>query len=111
MYTSTRKASTARGTPPEAFDPALLAEEIARQLRLSPGLLAEDANLLKLGMDSMHLMAWLNRFRRQGFKVTLKDLYDQPTLHGWQQLLGTAAIHNDTAETVRKDQALPLMSG
>ncbi|MFA1029137.1 bactin non-ribosomal peptide synthetase [Pseudomonas syringae pv. helianthi] len=110
MYTSTRKASTARGTPPEAFDPALLAEEIARQLRLSPELLAEDANLLKLGMDSMHLMAWLNRFRRQGFKVTLKDLYDQPTLHGWQQLLGTAAIHNDTAETVRKDQALPLMS-
>lgn len=63
MYTSTRKASTARGTPPQAFDPALLGEDIVRQLRLSPEQLADDANLLKLGMDSMHLMAWLNRFR------------------------------------------------
>ncbi|EGH18031.1 yersiniabactin non-ribosomal peptide synthetase, partial [Pseudomonas savastanoi pv. glycinea str. race 4] len=88
MYTSTRKASTARGTPPEAFDPALLGEEIARQMRLPPESLTQNASLLKLGMDSMHLMAWLNRFRRMGFKVTLRDLYDQPTLQGWQQLLG-----------------------
>ncbi|MCD5992428.1 amino acid adenylation domain-containing protein [Pseudomonas sp. CDFA 602] len=110
MYTSTRKASTARGTPPEAFDPALLGEEIARQLRLSPEQMAGDASLLKLGMDSMHLMAWLNRFRRLGFKVTLSDLYDQPTLHGWQYLLRSASVQVNKADAVQKDEPLALMS-
>ncbi|AAO56106.1 non-ribosomal peptide synthetase [Pseudomonas syringae group genomosp. 3] len=110
MYTSTRKASTARGTPPQAFDPALLGEDIARQLRLSPEQLADDANLLKLGMDSMHLMAWLNRFRRLGFKVTLSDLYDQPTLQGWQQLLSSAPVQVNSAEVASNDEPLALMS-
>ncbi|EFW79655.1 Yersiniabactin non-ribosomal peptide synthetase [Pseudomonas savastanoi pv. glycinea] len=110
MYTSTRKASTARGTPPEAFDPALLGEEIARQMRLPPESLTQNASLLKLGMDSMHLMAWLNRFRRMGFKVTLRDLYDQPTLQGWQQLLGSVAVQINIVEPVGKDETLPLMT-
>ena len=61
-------------------------------------------------MDSMHLMAWLNRFRRLGFKVTLSDLYNQPTLHGWQHLLRNANVQVNKAEAVQKDEPLALMN-
>ncbi|MEE4149491.1 amino acid adenylation domain-containing protein [Pseudomonas viridiflava] len=91
MYTSTRKASANHDTTLEAFDLATLGTEITRQLRLTLDPLPHDANLLRLGMDSMHLMAWLNRFRRLGYRVKLSDLYDHPTLGGWQRLLGNAS--------------------
>ncbi|MCV4267105.1 non-ribosomal peptide synthetase [Pseudomonas capsici] len=108
MYTSTRKASTKHATALAAFNPATLVDELAKQLRLPVDQLPGDANLLRLGLDSMHLMAWLNRFRRQGFKVTLSDLYEHPTLDGWQALLGTAAV-NDNTQSVAS-QPLPRMS-
>ncbi|MDF0732207.1 amino acid adenylation domain-containing protein [Pseudomonas entomophila] len=74
-----------------AVDPNTLGQALADQLRLPLAELAEDANLLKLGLDSMHLMAWLNRFRRQGYTLTLSALYEQPTLAGWRALLHGSA--------------------
>ncbi|MFJ4142893.1 amino acid adenylation domain-containing protein [Pseudomonas sp. NPDC089734] len=103
MYTSTRKASTTHATALEDFNPQTLVDEIAKQLRLPVDQLPGDANLLRLGLDSMHLMAWLNRFRRLGFKVTLSDLYDHPTLEGWQALLNKAR-----AKTVARQASTPL---
>ncbi|MBX8496839.1 non-ribosomal peptide synthetase [Pseudomonas cichorii] len=110
MYTSTRKASTTRGTTLEDFDPATLVEEIAKQLRLPVEQLPGDANLLRLGLDSMHLMAWLNRFRRLGFKVTLSELYDHPTLEGWQNLLANARAKVSGTSVPQATEPLPLMS-
>ncbi|WIX27164.1 phosphopantetheine-binding protein [Xanthomonas arboricola pv. corylina] len=57
------------------------------------------ASLIQLGMDSMHLMAWLNRLRQRGHKVTLRELYAEPTSAGWSRLLRhkTAAAHAPTA--------------
>ena len=35
----------------------------------------------------MRLMAWLNRLRKRGHRVTLRELYDAHTLAGWSGLL------------------------
>ena len=69
------------------LDSNSLRQELARELRLSPGQLDAQASLLQLGLDSMHLMAWLNRLRSHGYRLTLRDLYREPTLAGWSRLL------------------------
>ncbi|MFJ9990389.1 amino acid adenylation domain-containing protein [Pseudomonas putida] len=104
MHTSNSNASTSPKAL--AFDPNTLGQALADQLRLPLAELADDANLLKLGLDSMHLMAWLNRFRRQGYKVTLSALYEQPTLAGWRSLLGSAA---QAAPAARPATRLPTL--
>ena len=104
MHTSNSNASTSPKAL--AFDPNTLGQALADQLRLPLAELADDANLLKLGLDSMHLMAWLNRFRRQGYKLTLSALYEQPTLAGWRSLLGSAA---QAAPAARPATPLPTL--
>ena len=74
-------------TPSRGHIEATLREEIAADLRMPTGQLDADASLLKLGMDSMRLMAWMHRLRKRGHKVKLRDLYQQPTVRGWSQLL------------------------
>ncbi|EPN58222.1 yersiniabactin non-ribosomal peptide synthetase, partial [Pseudomonas syringae pv. actinidiae ICMP 19096] len=37
-------------------------------------------------------------------------LYDQPTLHGWQQLLGSASVQVNSAQVAGNDEPLALMS-
>ncbi|CAM3652502.1 amino acid adenylation domain-containing protein [Paracidovorax anthurii] len=69
---------------------AALRDELAAGLDIPATQLDEHASLLQLGMDSMHLMAWLNRLRKRGHKVTLRDLYGNPTLAGWSRLLQPA---------------------
>ncbi|WP_157160206.1 non-ribosomal peptide synthetase [Cupriavidus sp. BIS7] len=66
---------------------------VATELRLDPARLGANDNLLRLGMDSMLLMAWVNRLRKHGHQVRLRDLYAAPTLTGWLSILaepGTA---------------------
>lgn len=69
-----------------AIDEALRAE-IAADLRVPLTRLDGHTSLIQLGMDSMRLMAWLNRLRKRGHKVTLRELYDASTLAGWAGLL------------------------
>lgn len=64
-----------------------LRQEVAADLGMPPDELDADASFLKLGLDSMRLMAWMHRLRKRGHKVKLRDLYQQPTLRGWSQLL------------------------
>lgn len=73
--------------PPSSVDSDSLRQELARELRMAPGQLDAQASLLQLGLDSMHLMAWLNRLRSRGYHLTLRDLYREPTLAGWSRLL------------------------
>ncbi|MEJ2629892.1 MAG: amino acid adenylation domain-containing protein [Acidihalobacter sp.] len=68
------------------IDEALRAE-IAADLGVSPTRLKGHTSLIQLGMDSMRLMAWLNRLRKRGHSVTLKELYDAPSLVGWTGIL------------------------
>ncbi|MFJ5483610.1 amino acid adenylation domain-containing protein [Pectobacterium actinidiae] len=64
-----------------------LREDIAQDLGIPAQALDADASFLKLGLDSMRLMAWMHRLRKRGHRVKLRDLYQQPTLRGWSQLL------------------------
>ncbi|MBS9441730.1 non-ribosomal peptide synthetase [Photorhabdus heterorhabditis] len=50
-------------------------------------LVDDNDDLIRNGLDSMQIMALLNQFRRQGHRVTLRELYQKPTLHAWSQLL------------------------
>jgi len=63
-----------------------LHRELATALALTPAQLPADANLLRLGLDSLHMMAWLNRLRARGYALTLQDMYRQPTVAGWSHL-------------------------
>ncbi|CAE6702258.1 D-alanine--D-alanyl carrier protein ligase [Xanthomonas arboricola pv. corylina] len=91
------------GTDALHADPAQTDEtlhaELAADLGIPAAHLDAHASLIQLGMDSMHLMAWLNRLRQRGHKVTLRELYAEPTSAGWSRLLRhkTAAAHAPTA--------------
>ncbi|CAQ84394.1 MULTISPECIES: non-ribosomal peptide synthetase [Photorhabdus] len=63
-------------------------------------LVDDNDDLIRNGLDSMQIMALLNQFRRQGHRVTLRELYQKPTLHAWSQLLQR---HAPVAHTAPKD--------
>jgi yersiniabactin nonribosomal peptide synthetase len=71
----------------EALINEALRDELASDLDIPSARLEGETNLIQLGMDSMRLMAWLNRLRKRGHKVTLRELYSEPTLAGWSGLL------------------------
>ncbi|WP_423192089.1 amino acid adenylation domain-containing protein [Cupriavidus sp. H18C2] len=75
-------------TDPSAPDgPDWLPEALAADLRLPVTAIGAHDSLLELGMDSMRMLAWLNRLRARGHSVRLRDLYGRPTLAGWRALL------------------------
>ncbi|MBB5736252.1 yersiniabactin nonribosomal peptide synthetase [Xanthomonas arboricola] len=81
------RAGTAasEANPPQAEQ--TLRAELAADLGIAAAHLDEHASLIQLGMDSMHLMVWLNRLRQRGHRVTLRELYAEPSLAGWSRLL------------------------
>lgn len=48
----------------------------------------DDDNLLDLGLDSIRLMALVERLRADGHEVSFVDLAEAPTLAAWSALLG-----------------------
>lgn len=94
-------------TPSRGHIEATLREEIAADLGMPTGQLDADASLLKLGMDSMRLMAWMHRLRKRGHKVKLRDLYQQPTVRGWSQLLQDCPATAPAARAAPRNQAAP----
>lgn len=63
-----------------------------------------DANLIELGLDSMHMMRLVNQWRKQGTKVTFSKLIEQPVLSDWITLLCT---QTDTDVEVTEAPKLP----
>src|SRR5690606_25186299 len=49
--------------------------------------LADDANLLDLGLDSVTVMRISGRLRRAGTRVEFRDLVREPTLRAWSELV------------------------
>ncbi|PHM60350.1 non-ribosomal peptide synthetase [Xenorhabdus ishibashii] len=74
----------------------------------------DQDDLIRNGLDSMQIMALLNQFRRQGHRVTLRELYQTPTLHAWSQLLqrhapvAHTAVSEDTTPKPRITDARPF---
>ncbi|MBD2792616.1 non-ribosomal peptide synthetase [Xenorhabdus szentirmaii] len=69
------------------FSPDSLRQFISDLLNQKNALPDDNDDLIRNGLDSMQIMALLNQFRRRGYRVTLRELYQQPTLQGWSQLL------------------------
>ncbi|MDC9589479.1 amino acid adenylation domain-containing protein [Xenorhabdus sp. XENO-10] len=71
----------------DLFSPDSLRQLISGLLNQKNILVDDNDDLIRNGLDSMQIMALLNQFRRQGYRVTLRELYQKPTLHAWSQLL------------------------
>jgi aryl carrier-like protein len=68
-----------------------LREWIAVRLEIPPAEIPYDTNLVTLGVDSLELMAVVNRLRRQGIVVTFEALATEPTLDTWWRVITEAA--------------------
>jgi aryl carrier-like protein len=61
-------------------------EAVAQLLGEEPGSLADDADLVAHGLDSMRIMALANEWRRAGVELRFADLFRRPTLAAWWAL-------------------------
>lgn len=78
-------AQDSRGLCPER-----IRADVAELLQQAASELAEDANLLEQGLDSIRLMSLVERWRNEGADITFVDLAERPTLGAWLTLLSPA---------------------
>jgi aryl carrier-like protein len=94
--------------PPPDLDE--LREAVAALVRLEPSAIADDADLRLLGLDSLGVMRLVNRWRREGVRVSSRVLVAEPTLLAWQRHLDewrrAAASEQDTSPL--RSRATPL---
>ncbi|MDV9169080.1 phosphopantetheine-binding protein [Streptomyces sp. W16] len=64
-----------------------LRKTIADMVGLGPAEIAEDANLVHLGLGSLEMMRLVTRWRRAGLVVSFRELAAEPTLAAWQRHL------------------------
>ncbi|MDG3009875.1 amino acid adenylation domain-containing protein [Rhodococcus sp. D2-41] len=62
--------------------------EIAGQLGISTGEVADDTDLIALGLDSIRMMKLAGGWRKQGFDINFAVLAADPTLESWFGALG-----------------------
>jgi aryl carrier-like protein len=73
---------------------------VAEILASPPAAVPLDANLFELGLDSLGVMRLVTQWRREGVRVSSRDLVADPTLLAWQDhldLLRRAARDEDGA--------------
>lgn len=58
---------------------------VAAVLRIAPSAIADDADLLDLGLDSLGMMRVINLWRRAGIRLALEELTAEPTLAAWSR--------------------------
>lgn len=61
--------------------------EVARLLDLPVSDIADDDDLLDLGMDSVRLMSLVQRWQERGVSVEFADLAERPELSAWIELV------------------------
>lgn len=67
-----------------------LREALADLIGIPPQEIADDANLIKLGLESLHMMRLLTRAQRSGAALTFRDLAAEPTCSAWSRLMANA---------------------
>ena len=89
------------GDQPERAASLAVAAEVRTTVATALGVLAKDIDgtqdLLKLGLDSLGLMALLGGWRRAGCTVTFSDLAEDPCLDSWVTALAAAAADGPVA--------------
>ncbi|MDX3804313.1 phosphopantetheine-binding protein [Streptomyces sp. AK04-3B] len=78
---ATAPAATAPPTTDEIRD------AVAQTVGVSAEAIADDTNLVAVGLKSLHMMQLINGWRRAGHRVSLKDLATDPTVGAWSRLL------------------------
>ncbi len=76
---------------------------VAEILGSPPAAIPDDANLFQLGLDSLGVMRLVTLWRREGVRVSSRDLVADPTLRAWQahlDLLRRAAQDESRAGNV-----------
>ncbi|MEV5605001.1 phosphopantetheine-binding protein [Streptomyces sp. NPDC052299] len=72
----------------QTLSPDRVRADIAELLGCEPGEIAADENLVDLGLDSMRIMALVERWRAAGATgLEFPDLFERPELGHWQGLL------------------------
>lgn len=72
-------------------------EEIAAMLFLNPAEIADDDDLLLLGLDSIRLMTLAMRWNDAGARLTFADFAERPVLRHWWEIVS----HGYVEETDR----------
>ncbi|VEA76765.1 peptide synthetase [Salmonella enterica subsp. arizonae] len=93
-----------------AADYQQLRERLIQELNLTPQQLHEESNLIQAGLDSIRLMRWLHWFRKNGYRLTLRELYAAPTLAAWNQLMLSRSPENAEEETLPDESSWPNMT-
>ncbi|NSC20207.1 isochorismatase [Streptomyces albus subsp. chlorinus] len=71
--------------------PQQIREDVAASLGEDPADIPLDGDLADLGLDSVRLMALLERWRREhGVRADFADLAETPAIEAWVPLLGAA---------------------
>ncbi|WP_181763938.1 phosphopantetheine-binding protein [Streptomyces albidus (ex Kaewkla and Franco 2022)] len=59
---------------------------VAAQIGVEESAVGDGSDLIELGLDSMAMMTLATRWRYRGVEVSLRELYENPTLLGWYEL-------------------------
>jgi len=102
--------TTYSADPPSALDE--LREAVAALVHLEAAAIADDDDLLLLGLDSLGVMRLVNRWRREGVRVSSRVLVAEPTLLAWQRHLDASrkAAANEEGALPLRPRATPLSS-
>lgn len=68
-------------------------ELCSKQINIDKNKFSDKDNLIKLGLDSIGFMQCLYIFQKNGYAITLKDLYLNPTIKGWYKILKKSDIN------------------
>ncbi|MGG4460874.1 amino acid adenylation domain-containing protein [Brevibacillus porteri] len=86
-------------------------EEMKRQIQAllpAPIAFSDDQNLIELGLDSLQMMRMVNKWRKEGAKVTFAELIGAPTLRDWQALLQKSSASLPRVDERKADVALEV---
>lgn len=61
--------------------------DVAELLYVEPAEIADDDDLMSLGLDSVRVMSLTEKWRRGGVDVSFVDLAERFTLGSWWQLI------------------------
>lgn len=65
--------------------------EVARLVGVAPAEIADDANLMDLGLDSIRAMSLAQRWADAGVAIDFAELAEEPTLRHWWTVMARNA--------------------
>ncbi|MBL1077230.1 amino acid adenylation domain-containing protein [Nocardia sp. 2] len=104
---SARSAGTRAGS---LIGPGEIREAIAAQLGIPAAEIADDADLIQLGLDSIRTMKLAGGWRKRGADINFAQLAQSPTVAEWANLLGgpeAAAPVAEPENTVTQQDSPP----